>query len=141
MFPLCGGCAVIMTYRCNAHCKMCHRHQHQSKPEEEISLDTLNKLPNMHFMNITGGEPFLRKDIKKIVKLAHKRNSGRQNPGRHACISEYWFTYFSRRDSEDQRHHSWHSEWISACCRFTCKTESYWMQGHRHIHNNQRQQL
>lgn len=73
IFPLYGGCAVITTYRCNAHCKMCHRHQHQSKQSEEFKPELILKLPHMYAINITGGEPFLRDDILEIVKFAHQR--------------------------------------------------------------------
>ena len=45
---------VIVTYRCNARCSMCNRYKAPSKPEEEISLDTIKKLPKMYFTNITG---------------------------------------------------------------------------------------
>ena len=34
---------VIVTYRCNARCSMCNRYKAPSKPEEEISLDTIRK--------------------------------------------------------------------------------------------------
>ena len=71
--PLFSGCAVITTYRCNAHCKMCNRHEHQSNANDEFKPELLLKLPHMHFINITGGEPFLREDIKQIVNYAHKR--------------------------------------------------------------------
>ena len=59
---------VIVTYRCNARCTMCNRYKRPSKPEEEISLDTIRKLPKMYFTNITGGEPFIRTDLKEIVR-------------------------------------------------------------------------
>ena len=32
---------VIVTYRCNARCSMCNRYKAPSKPEEEISLETI----------------------------------------------------------------------------------------------------
>ena len=51
---------VIVTYRCNARCSMCNRYKEPTKPEEEISIDTIKKLPKMYFTNITGGEPFIR---------------------------------------------------------------------------------
>ena len=35
---------VIVTYRCNARCNMCNRYKAPSKPEEEISLETIRKL-------------------------------------------------------------------------------------------------
>lgn len=59
---------VIVTYRCNARCNMCSRYQAPSKAEEEISVETIRKLPPMYFTNITGGEPFLREDLKDIVR-------------------------------------------------------------------------
>lgn len=72
-YPIYGGCAVIVTYRCNAHCMMCHRHEHPSNPEDEFDPNLILKLPRMYAMNITGGEPFLRNDIMQIVENAHKR--------------------------------------------------------------------
>lgn len=63
---------VIVTYRCNARCSMCNRYKAPSKPEEEISIETLKKLPKMHFTNITGGEPFIRTDLKDIVRELYK---------------------------------------------------------------------
>ena len=59
---------VIVTYRCNARCTMCNRYKAPSKPEEEISLETIRKLPPMYFTNITGGEPFIRTDLKDIAR-------------------------------------------------------------------------
>ena len=32
---------VIVTYRCNARCNMCNRYKAPSRPEEEISLETI----------------------------------------------------------------------------------------------------
>ena len=65
---------VIVTYRCNARCNMCSRFKRPSKPEEEISLDTIKKLPKMYFTNITGGEPFIREDLKDIVRELYKKS-------------------------------------------------------------------
>ena len=59
---------VIVTYRCNARCSMCNRYKAPSKQEEEISLETIKKLPKMYFTNITGGEPFIRTDLKEVVR-------------------------------------------------------------------------
>ena len=63
---------VIVTYRCNARCTMCNRYKAPSLPEEEISLETIKKLPPMYFTNITGGEPFIRSDLKDIVRELSK---------------------------------------------------------------------
>lgn len=45
---------VIVTYRCNAHCNMCDCFRDPTRPEEEITLDVIKKLPEMAFTNITG---------------------------------------------------------------------------------------
>lgn len=65
---------VIVTYRCNARCTMCNRYKAPSKPEEEISIETIKKLPPMYFTNITGGEPFIRTDLKEIVRELDKKS-------------------------------------------------------------------
>lgn len=65
---------VIVTYRCNARCSMCNRYKAPSKAEEEISIDTIKKLPKMYFTNITGGEPFIREDLKEIVRELYKKS-------------------------------------------------------------------
>ena len=65
---------VIVTYRCNAKCTMCNRYKVPSKPEEEISIETIRKLPEMYFTNITGGEPFIREDLKEIVQELYKKS-------------------------------------------------------------------
>lgn len=65
---------VIVTYRCNARCTMCNRYKAPSKPEEEISIETIKKLPKMYFTNITGGEPFIREDLADIVRELYKKS-------------------------------------------------------------------
>ena len=63
---------VIVTYRCNARCSMCNRYKAPSKPEEEISIETIKKLPKMYFTNITGGEPFIRTDLNRGWKMSDR---------------------------------------------------------------------
>lgn len=65
---------VIVTYRCNAHCNMCDCFKDPTRPEEEITLGVIKKLPEMAFTNITGGEPFIRKDIPEIVRELYKKS-------------------------------------------------------------------
>lgn len=65
---------VIVTYRCNAKCTMCNRYKEPSKAEDEISIETIKKLPPMYFTNITGGEPFIREDLKDIVRELYKKS-------------------------------------------------------------------
>lgn len=65
---------VIVTYRCNARCTMCSRYKAPSRPDEELSLETIKKLPRMYFTNITGGEPFIRTDLADIVRELYKKS-------------------------------------------------------------------
>ncbi len=65
---------VIVTYRCNARCTMCSRYKRPSSPDEEIGIETIRKLPRMYFTNITGGEPFIRTDLKDIVRELYKKS-------------------------------------------------------------------
>ena len=65
---------LIVTYRCNAKCYMCNTWQHPSKTGEEFSPDLVNKIPEgLKFINITGGEPFLRDDLDQIIENALKK--------------------------------------------------------------------
>lgn len=65
---------LIVTYRCNAKCYMCNTWKHPSKKDKEFSPDLINKIPDkLNFINITGGEPFIRKDLDKIIKAAIKK--------------------------------------------------------------------
>ncbi|MBI2412861.1 MAG: radical SAM protein [Deltaproteobacteria bacterium] len=61
--------SVIVTYRCNAKCHMCNTWQYPSKHDEEIGLSVYRKLPYLNTVNVTGGEPFLRKDLEDIVDV------------------------------------------------------------------------
>ena len=65
---------VILTYRCNSKCSMCYVWQNPTKRKEEISLDTLRKIPSgIDYLNLTGGEPTLRNDLMEIVDLLHPK--------------------------------------------------------------------
>ena len=69
-------CAVITTYRCNAKCRMCHTWKYPSKAVDEFDPQILEKLPaGMKRINITGGEPFLRKDLIDIVSILNKKTT------------------------------------------------------------------
>jgi MoaA/NifB/PqqE/SkfB family radical SAM enzyme len=66
--------AIMPTFRCNAHCQMCHIWQHPSKREEEITLEDMDRLPQgFARINLGGGEPTLRKDIIEIVDILSKK--------------------------------------------------------------------
>ena len=65
---------VIVTYRCNARCSMCNRYKCPSNPEEELTIESIKKLPLMYFTNITGGEPFIREDLEDLVEELYKKS-------------------------------------------------------------------
>lgn len=69
-------CAIITTYKCNAKCGMCDTWKHPSKTSEEFHPEILRKIPSgMKRLNITGGEPFLRKDIEEIVSILDQKTN------------------------------------------------------------------
>src|SRR3990172_12550996 len=68
--------SIIVTYRCINKCQMCNTWKFPTLAEEEFKPSLLEKLPDLSFCNITGGEPFLRDDIEEIVYNL-KRKSGR----------------------------------------------------------------
>lgn len=68
--------AIAVTYRCNAHCQMCHTWKHPSKVEDEFSPKALESLPESQTkINITGGEPALRKDLADIVEVLYPKTT------------------------------------------------------------------
>jgi len=65
--------SLITTYRCNARCNMCDCFRNPTKPEEEWTVDLIERLPEMAFTNITGGETFIRKDVSQIIRALYKK--------------------------------------------------------------------
>jgi MoaA/NifB/PqqE/SkfB family radical SAM enzyme len=59
---------IISTYRCNSRCQMCYIWKNPTAPKEEVSIETLAKLPGgFDNLNISGGEPTLRRDLAELV--------------------------------------------------------------------------
>jgi radical SAM protein with 4Fe4S-binding SPASM domain len=65
--------SIITTYRCQMRCKMCDIWQNPTDARKEITPAELELLPDFKFANITGGEPFLRKDIEDIVSVMMRK--------------------------------------------------------------------
>jgi radical SAM protein with 4Fe4S-binding SPASM domain len=65
--------SIITTYRCQMECKMCDIWKNPTKKHEEIKPEELEILPNFKFVNITGGEPFLRSDLEDIVEVMFRK--------------------------------------------------------------------
>jgi len=58
---------LAITYQCNSRCQMCNIWK-MTNPQS-LSLKSIEKIPgDLRDINITGGEPFLSRDIVKIVK-------------------------------------------------------------------------
>lgn len=62
--------SIITTYRCPMRCKMCDIWQSPTDPKLEIQPHELEMLPQLKFINLTGGEPFVREDLEEIVAVA-----------------------------------------------------------------------
>lgn len=65
--------SIIVTYRCPMKCQMCNIWQNPTEKNKEIRPEELEILPNVKFINITGGEPFVREDLEEIVAVAFKK--------------------------------------------------------------------
>ncbi|MFV2045439.1 MAG: radical SAM protein [Anaerolineales bacterium] len=61
--------SVITTYRCQMRCKMCDIWENPSERQSEITPKELEILPSLKFVNVTGGEPFIRQDLEDIVEV------------------------------------------------------------------------
>lgn len=64
----------IVTFKCNARCIMCDswkKKEHNDLSVEEIE-NIFKQLPQLDGIRLSGGEPFLRKDLIEIDHLAQK---------------------------------------------------------------------
>jgi len=58
---------VALTYHCNARCVMCNIWR--KKDHQMLDAEIYQKLsPSLRYINLTGGEPFLRSDLLEIYK-------------------------------------------------------------------------
>lgn len=55
------------------HCQMCNIWAHPTMADEEITPRDLEKLPRLKFINLTGGEPFVRDDLEEVVRVCYTR--------------------------------------------------------------------
>jgi len=66
--------SIITTYRCQMRCKMCNIWENPTDRKQEITPQDLEILPSFKFVNITGGEPFVRNDLEDIVEVMFKKS-------------------------------------------------------------------
>jgi MoaA/NifB/PqqE/SkfB family radical SAM enzyme len=73
---------LYVTQRCNARCAHCFYWKELDAKVDELSLDDISKLADSFAhpitLSLTGGEPFLRKDLFDIAEAFHRRNGCRQ---------------------------------------------------------------
>jgi MoaA/NifB/PqqE/SkfB family radical SAM enzyme len=84
---------VISTFRCNSRCQMCYIWQNPTAPSDEITAETLEKLPGgFDNVNVSGGEPTLRVDLADLIDVMHPKarimeiSSNGLNPDRLVAI-------------------------------------------------------
>ena len=74
------GTPLVLTFsvtnRCNSKCKTCNVWKNPNKSSEELRLDEIEKIfqsmGKLYFLNMSGGEPFLRNDIAEIIALGQR---------------------------------------------------------------------
>lgn len=71
------NCHIVVTNRCNHKCLMCN--YWKEKGPDQLTLKDFDKmlsspvLSHLYSICITGGEPFLRKDLGEIIELIYNR--------------------------------------------------------------------
>ncbi|MDR1913076.1 MAG: glycosyltransferase [Clostridiales bacterium] len=65
---------IILTYRCPMRCKMCNIWENPTEKEREITPEEIKRLPKVKFINITGGEPFVREDLEQIIEICFTKS-------------------------------------------------------------------
>jgi len=63
----------FITTKCNAKCEHCFYWRQLNTPKQELDLEQIEKVaksvPNLLSLSLTGGEPFLRKDLAEIASI------------------------------------------------------------------------
>ena len=82
---------LFITDRCNLYCSHCFYAAHLNKPVHELTLEQYEKVFSsmkhpLTTVMITGGEPFLRKDIVDVVKILDKYKTAKINIPTNATL-------------------------------------------------------
>ena len=65
---------IATTYRCNSRCRMCNIWQIENPADLPLEY-FYNLNPEIKYINLSGGEPFLRADLPEIVGIIKKKAS------------------------------------------------------------------
>ncbi len=73
-----GYVVFFVTNKCNAKCKHCFYWKNLNSQSKELSLEEIEKITKktgkIQVLLLSGGEPFLRKDLGEIISLFIKNN-------------------------------------------------------------------
>lgn len=70
-----------VTNRCNMHCFMCGNFNKEHDSQSELTAEDINRafsdpyLKNLDIIRFTGGEPFIKKDLKDIIHTIYKNTN------------------------------------------------------------------
>ncbi|CAG0947143.1 GTP 3',8-cyclase [Anaerolineae bacterium] len=70
-------CTFIVTWRCNLRCFMCDvwkKTEHDDMSVDEIRA-IFKQIPHLDSLRITGGEPFLRRDLTELTRAIIEENN------------------------------------------------------------------
>ncbi len=62
---------IAVTYFCNSRCRMCNIWQDKN-PRSLKKEDFYNLSPDLRYINLSGGEPFLHPELPEIVRIINK---------------------------------------------------------------------
>lgn len=69
----------FVTNKCNSKCKHCFYWKNLNVKVDELTLDEIRKISektdDFLFMILTGGEPFIRKDLAEIAEVFYRNNN------------------------------------------------------------------
>ena len=65
--------SIILTYRCPMQCKICNIWNNPTDKHNALKAEALRSLPKLKFINLTGGEPFVREDLEEIVDVCYTK--------------------------------------------------------------------
>ncbi len=68
----------FITSKCNLRCKHCFYLENLDNSKDELSLKEIEKISqgmgNLLWLSLTGGEPFLRKEVAQIAEIFYRNN-------------------------------------------------------------------